>query len=44
MPAVPCERPSQGSVQKPANGVKPRCVSSRAAASISRPTSQWPLW
>ena len=40
---VPCERPSHGSVQAPANGIAPAALNSRAAASISRPTSQWPV-
>ena len=44
MPVVPCVRPSQGSVTKPANGMSPRARSSSAAACISSPTSQWPVW
>ena len=42
MPVVPCVRPSQGSVQKPANGMQCSARSSSAAAFISRATSQWP--
>ncbi len=44
MPVVPWVRPSQGSLQKAAKGMPPRALISRAAASISNPTSQWPLW
>ena len=42
-PVVPCERPSHGSVHAAANGIAPAGLNSRAAASISSPTSQWPV-
>ena len=44
MPTVPCVRPSHGSEQYPANGRHSSRSSSSAAACISRPTSQWPVW
>jgi hypothetical protein len=43
IPLVPCVRPSHGSVTNPANGTIPRALNSRAAACISRPTSQCPV-
>ena len=44
IPAVPCERPSQGSVTCAANGMQPSAASASAAARTSRCTSQWPVW
>ena len=41
---VPLVRPSQGSLTYPAKGMALAAVNSRAASSISRPTSQWPVW
>ena len=43
MPAVPCVRPSHGSVQAPANGTARSSFNSRAASATSRPTSQCPV-
>ena len=43
MPSVPCVRPSHGSEQYAANGTTPRRFNSLAAASTSRPISQWPV-
>ena len=45
MPVVPCVRPSHGSVTEAGerHARRARCNSS-AAACISRPTSQWPVW
>ena len=44
MPAVPCVRPSQGSVHAPAKGTACRAFNSRAASATSKPTSQCPVW
>ena len=43
MPGVPWVRPSQGSVQYPANGTALICFNSCAAACICKPTSQCPV-
>ncbi len=43
IPVVPCVRPSQGSVQAPANGTARRALSSRAASATRAPTSQCPV-
>jgi hypothetical protein len=43
IPFVPWVRPSQGSVQYAAKGIAPRAFNSFAAASINKPTSQWPV-
>jgi hypothetical protein len=43
IPTVPWVRPSHGSVTNPAKGRHSRPRSSSAAASIRRPTSQWPV-
>ena len=44
MPAVPCVRPSHGSVTAPAKGMQRSLANSSAAAFTSSPTSQWPEW
>ena len=44
MPGVPWVRPSHGSEQKPAKGRPPSAASSWAAACMSNPISQWPVW
>ena len=44
IPAVPLVRPSHGSLTAAANGIAPSEDISRAAASTSRPISQWPVW
>ncbi len=44
IPAVPCVRPSHGSVQAPAKGTACRAFNSRAASATSKPTSQCPVW
>jgi hypothetical protein len=43
IPAVPCVRPSHGSVQYAANGTAPSDFNVRAASLTNSPTSQCPV-